>query len=207
MRLTLRMLTLALALMTGAALSAQQAGPYAPGAVRSPILVIDFERVFGESAFGRRVNADIEREGRAIAAENRKIEAELIDEERELTDLRATLAPAKFRSLADAFDAKVQRLRAEQDAKARALGTRTEDERRRFLTAVQPVIEGLLREAGAALILERRSVFVAVDAIDVTDRAITLIDTEIGAGATPAPDTPDPVTPDPDPVPPPAPDP
>ncbi|MGP6086060.1 OmpH family outer membrane protein [Antarctobacter jejuensis] len=197
MRLTLRILTLALALMTGAALSAQQTGPFTPGVVRSPILVIDFERVFDESAFGRRVNDDIEREGSAIAAENRKIEAELIEEERELTDLRATLPPSEFRALADAFDEKVQRLREEQDAKARALGTRTEEERRRFLSAVQPVIEDLLREAGAAIILERRSVFVAADAIDVTDRAITLIDAEVGAGA--APETPDP-PPAPDPA-------
>ncbi len=205
MRLTLRILTLALALMTGAALSAQQAGPFAPGVVRSPILVIDFERVFDESAFGRRVNEDIEREGRTIAAENRQIESELIEEERELTELRATLPPGEFRDLADAFDEKVQSLRAEQDAKARALGTRTEEERRRFLSAVQPVIEDLLREAGAAIILERRSVFVAVDAIDVTDRAVTLIDAEIGAGSTPAPDAPTPDTTDPDPVPDPAP--
>lgn len=194
-----RLLALALALLTGATVPvvAQQSGPFTPGVVRSPILVIDFERVFDESAFGRRVNEDIEREGRAIAAENRKIEAELTDEERELTDLRPTLAPDEFRALANAFDEKVQRLRAEQDAKARALGTRTEDERRRFLSAVQPVIEELLREAGAAIILERRSVFVAVDAIDVTDRAIALIDAEIGAGTTPDPQP----APDPDPAP------
>lgn len=204
MRLAVRLAVLLLALWGAAAGAQGQGSPLLSGVPQAPILVIDFERVFAESAFGRRVNDEIEQQGRVIAAENRKIEAELIEEERELTDLRPTLAPEEFRALADAFDEKVQRLRDEQDAKARALGTRTEEARRRFLTVAQPVLEGLLREAGAMLILERRTVFVAADAIDVTDRAIALIDAQIGDGTpalpdpVPAPDpSPDPETPEP----------
>jgi len=205
-RLTLRLVILLMALWGVAAGAQGQGGPLASAVPQTPILVIDFERVFAESAFGRRVNEEIEQQGRAIAAENRQIEAELIEQERELTDLRPTLAPDEFRALADAFDEKVQRLRDEQDAKARALGARTEEARRRFLTVAQPVLEGLLREAGAMLILERRTVFVAADAIDVTDRAIALIDSQIGDGTpavpdpVPAPDPiPDPETPEPPP--------
>ncbi|MBY6114506.1 OmpH family outer membrane protein [Mameliella alba] len=198
MRLALRFAVLLLALWGAAAVAQGQGGPFATGVRQSPILVIDFERVFSESAFGRRVNAEIEQQGRAIAAENRKIEAELIEEERKLTDLRPTLAPDEFRKLADAFDEKVQTLRDEQDAKARALGSQTEDARRRFLGVAQPVLEGLLREAGAVLILERRTVFVAADTIDVTERAIALIDAQIGDGTPADPDpTPGPETPDP----------
>nr|WP_246594398.1 OmpH family outer membrane protein [Mameliella sediminis] len=196
--MALRFAVLLLALWGAAAVAQGQGGPFATGVRQSPILVIDFERVFSESAFGRRVNAEIEQQGRAIAAENRKIEAELIEEERKLTDLRPTLAPDEFRKLADAFDEKVQTLRDEQDAKARALGSQTEDARRRFLGVAQPVLEGLLREAGAVLILERRTVFVAADTIDVTERAIALIDAQIGDGTPADPDpTPKPETPDP----------
>jgi len=201
MRLPVGLLAVGFVLWAGA-LPAQQSGPVAPPPVQSPVLVIDFERVFDQSAFGRRVNDEIESESRVIAAENRRIEAELIEEERRLTDLRPTLAPEEFRRLADEFDEKVQRLRSEQDAKARAIGTRTEEARRRFLTVAQPVLEELLREAEAAVILERRSVFVSVDAIDVTDRAARLIDEQIGAGAAADTDPP----PDPAPGPPPAPD-
>lgn len=162
-------------------------GPLAEGMVQSPVLVIDFDRVFTESAFGERINAEIERDGSAIAAENRRIEAELIEEERRLTELRPTMAPEAFRELADDFDEKVQRLRDEQDSKARALGNRSDEARRQFLGVAQPVLEQLMRETGAMLILERRAVFVAADAVDVTERAITLIDEEIGTGADVAP--------------------
>lgn len=200
MRRTIRLVALWLALLAGGAAAQGLGSPFATGTPQSEILVIDFERVFAESAFGQRVNAEIERDGRAIAAENRKIEAELIDEERELTELRPTLAPEEFRTLADAFDAKVQRLRDEQDAKARALGTRTDEARRLFLGVAQPVLEGLLREAGAALILERRTVLVAADAIDITERAIERIDVQIGSGGPLDAAQPDPPQPDPAPV-------
>lgn len=198
MRRSVRCVVLSLLLLAGGAAAQGLGTPFETGMPQSEILVIDFERVFAESAFGRRVNEEIERDGRAIAAENRKIEAELIEEERRLTELRPTLAPDAFRELADAFDAKVQRLRNEQDAKARALGTRTDEAQRRFLTVAQPVLEGLLNEAGASLILERRTVLVAADSIDITDRAIERIDVQIGSGAPDGPAPPEPTDPAPD---------
>ena len=170
------------ALMFAAWVSAAQAQLFdpAPGPVQSPVLVIEFDRFFEQSAFGRRVAVEQDAEGAAIAAENRRIEAELTAEERELTERRATLEHEEFRALAAAFDQKVQRLREEQDNKARAFGARSDEARRQFIAAAQPVLEGLMRDAGAAVILERRTVFVAAEAVDVTDLAIKRIDSTIG---------------------------
>ena len=64
-------------------------------------------------------------------AENRRIEAELTAEERTLTEIRDDLSPVQFRARAAAFDEKVQRLRREQDEKARALGQTDEEARAR----------------------------------------------------------------------------
>lgn len=152
-----------------------------PGVVQSPVLVIEFERVFAESAFGKAALQRIEQEGVAIAAQNRRIEAELIEEEKALTLQREQMAPDAFRELANAFDEKVQRLRDEQDAKARALGAQTDEARRRFLTVAQPILEALMRESGAAVILERRTVFAAAEAVDVTDQAIARIDAALAS--------------------------
>ncbi len=169
-------------LMCGVALPGQAqplGGPLNEGVVRSPLLVIDFDRVFAESQIGQQFNAALEREGTALVAENRRIEAELTEEELRLTEQRPGMAPEEFRALADAFDEKVQRLRGEQDAKATALGSRNEEQQRRFLQVAQPVLEGLMRETNAAVILERRSVFVAADAVDVTDLAIARINARL----------------------------
>ena len=185
MRRTLVVLSILLAGVTPG--HAQQRPPesretVAPRAVISPVLTIDSERMFRESAFGRRVNREIEEQSTELAKENREIEAALEAEERALTEKRATLDPAAFRSLADAFDQRVQRTRSEQAAKNRDLTERLDTERERFLAAAAPVLEQLMRNSDAAVILERRRVFVSSAAIEVTQEAIALLDETIGTG-------------------------
>ena len=179
-------LTVLLLSILGAGLpvAAQQAVPWgtARGSVLSPILTIDSERMFLESAFGRRVAQEIEQQGSVLAAENRRIEEDLEAEEQELTALRKTMEPEAFRALADAFDQKVQQIRQEQTAKGRALNNLLDQEREIFLGAAAPVLERLMRDAGAAVILERRSVFVSNSAIEITDDAISRLDETLGSG-------------------------
>lgn len=150
--------------------TAGQAGARAP--VESPVLTIDSDRLFEDSKFGRQTVEDIEQIGAALAAENRQIEEELTVEEKRLTDLRPTMDPAQFRALADAFDAKVQETRRRQDAKSRELNASLESRRVVFLNAAAPVLEQLMREAGAAVVLERRTVFISSNAVDITELAI-----------------------------------
>lgn len=183
MRRALSLVAIASALIGADASFAQQqstgqvsgAGSAGRSTVISPILTIDSERIFIESDFGRRVAQQAEADGTALANENRRIEAELEAEEQELTAKRAEMTPEEFRALANAFDEKVQETRRAQATKGRAINTMLEDERDVFLTAAAPVLERLMRDAGAAVILERRSVFVSANAIDITEDAIALL--------------------------------
>lgn len=153
------------------------------GLPESPILTIESDRLFAQSRFGQRIAREIEAETAVLSAENRRIEAELTAEERDLTARRADMAPDAFRALADAFDAKVRDIRRTQDAKARDLTRRSEADRVAFLQVAAPVLEQLMREAGASVILERASVFLSANATDITDLAIGMIDDAIGDGS------------------------
>ncbi|WP_368073753.1 OmpH family outer membrane protein [Sulfitobacter sp. SK011] len=181
---------LVLALLGAAPLSAQSQTdiPLERGVVSSPILTIDSDRVFQESEFGLRVAQEIEIEGNKLAAENDQIATDLEAEEKALTAQRADMAPEDFRVLADAFDKKVQQIRQEQAAKGRALNALLDEERDVFLSAAAPVLERLMRDAGAAVILDRRTVFVSASTVEITDDAIALLNETIGSGtATPKP--------------------
>lgn len=170
----------------GQSVTAQQTfatNPPARSGVLSSVLTIDSERLFLESAFGRRVAAEVEAQGNVLASENRRIEADLEAEEKRLTELRPTMEPDVFRALAEEFDEKVQLTRSTQAAKGRALNDLLEQEREVFLSAAAPVLERLMREAGAVVILERRSVFVSASAVEITDDAISLLDETLGSGA------------------------
>lgn len=152
------------------------------GAPQSGILTIQPDRMFAESAFGRRVTSEIEAEGAVLTAENRRIEAELRAEEQALTERRATTDPETFRTLADAFDAKVQGTRLKQDEKLHNINVMGEAARREFLTASLPVLEQIMREAGAAAIMDQTSVFLSSDVVDITDLAITRVNKVLGDG-------------------------
>lgn len=164
------------------------------GEVQSLILTIDVDRLLAETWFGRRFSADLLARGEALATENRRIEAELTGEERSLTERRPTMDPDAFRTEADNFDARVQAIRAEQDAKQSALEQAVAEGRDTFLDAAKPALAELMIDRGATIILERRDVFLSASIIDITVEAITAIDARLGEDSPIA----DPVAPAPD---------
>lgn len=172
-----------------------------------PILVLRQSDFFERSAFGIASTARVEAANAALLAENREIEASLEAEERDLTDRRPTLPPAEFQSLSDAFNEKVEGIRAAQEAKSRDILRIRDEDRRRFVKAAGPVLAQIMQEAGAQVILDEQVVVLNLERVDVTDRAIARIDAAIGTGSTlpPAPE-PAPAAPsDPAPIPAPAP--
>ncbi len=215
-----------LALLAGAALAlgGLAAGP-APaqdvardfagvqGRVVAPILLVDRERLFAESAAGRRISALLEAERKRQEARTRAIEAELEAEELALTEERPALSPEEFRARADAFDAKVEALRRERDQAQQELLAQIERAQASFLQQISPVLAGILQDYGAQIMLEKRIALIAARQVDVTDEAIARIDAALarseealpseGAGAAeeevPAPESPTPEPPAPEP--------
>ena len=149
----------------------------------SPILTIDQDRLFAGTRLGAEALAGLEQRAQELAAENSRIETELIDEEGKLTELRPTLEPAEFRKLADAFDERVQKLRAEQDEKARLLNRGRDEARANFFNEIAVTLSEIVREKGAVVVIDRRDVFLSADRIDITDEAIE----RINAADDPAP--------------------
>jgi len=183
------------ALILGAALAVRPVPAQEFLQVPSPILVLDQERLFDGALLAGQLSEDFEARSAALAAENRAIEAELVAEELELTELRPTMEPAEFRALADAFDEKVREIRTEQDTKVRELQLLRERERQDFLRRVTPVLGEIVRERGAVAVLDRRTVVISAESIDITDEVIDRIN---AAFAEPPDDAPQP---EPDPLP------
>ena len=160
-------------------------GELAPGSVISAVLVVDTDRLWQRSAFGRRAKAEHEQRLSELEAENLAANETLAAEEQTLTTQRAETEAEEFRQLADNFDQKVQQTRTTQLEKNRSLLNRFEQEQEAFFRAATPVFEQIMLDSGAAVILERRSVLFGDPRVDITDQAIALLDEIIGTGATP----------------------
>lgn len=174
-----------LGLAAGAAVLAPAAARAQASEPGTPILVIDSERLFSQSLYGQRIATEIAAATEALAAENRRLEAELRAEELALAEARASMEPAAFRESADAFDAKVQEVRRQQDAKETALSDQLSEGQSGLLSRAHEVLGALMATKGAGMILDQRAVFVWSTALDVTDEAIGWLDTELGDGSAP----------------------
>jgi Skp family chaperone for outer membrane proteins len=151
------------------------------------ILTLDQDRLYNGSLYGRALEAKWQAATQALAAENRKIEADLSSEEAALTTQRATLSAEEFAALADAFDTKVEKIRAEQEAKVTALATDRDTGRKQFFQSAVPILADLMQTLGAYAILNHDAVVLSFDSIDVTDRAIQALDAKLGDGSASGP--------------------
>lgn len=155
--------------------------------LQAPLLTLDDEQLFTESKFGKAVLARQETEAQALIAENRKIEAALEAEEKDLTARRALMTNAEFAPLSEAFNTKVEGIRQAQDAKSRELTRAFEDEKLRFFDAVKPALAQIMKDRGAVAIIDKRAVFVGFENVDITKAAIQLLDQSLGDGTAPQP--------------------
>ena len=175
-----------LALVSAAPLPAQQGAgsfPVARPDFQSPILTVKQQELFEGSAFGRASLARLEAASRDIAAENRRIEADLEAEEQNLTERRKTMEPEIFRPIADAFDKKVEGIRNAQDAKSRDLNRQREEDQQEFFGYAVPVLAQIMQEFGGVVLMDQSSVVLSLDRIDITSEAITRIDAVTNAAA------------------------
>ena len=155
----------------------------AGAAMSKAIVTVDQEQLYSRSAWGKRAEALVAERLRALEAENDRLVKELSAEEAALTDQRATLPAEDFRARAAAFDERVTTLRREREAASLEVAALSDAERSTFFAAAIPVIGALMRERGAVVVLDPRTVLLSAEAIDITDAAVSRLNGEIGDGA------------------------
>ncbi len=152
------------------------------GPVNPQILIIDSERLYFETLYGRRLARDLAEQAAAVQAENDRIVETLTEEERSLTLRRPDMTPEEFRAEADAFDEMVQEVRRARDAKNTELQAASTAARAEFEERVQSVIIDVMLERGALMVMDQRNVILSVRAANITDDLIVRIDAALGDG-------------------------
>lgn len=149
-------------------------------AAAQQVLVVDLDRAFAASRLGQSLTAELRARETAVQAENDRVAQELKDEEAALTARRAQVTPEEFRALADAFDTRVRQVREERDAEEGRLQQLVLGARARFVDQVGPLLQTIVTERGASVVLNRRAagVVLTTPQVDVTDALIAAIDAQ-----------------------------
>lgn len=145
--------------------------------VVNPVVTVDLDRLVNETQIGQYLSFQMGERAQKLQKELDKIEAQLSAEEEDLIKQREELELSEFRVLAKAFDEKAVRLRLEQQAKIQALEEEGSKRRQDLLRSFVPVLSQVMRDRGASILLDRRSVVLDDRvSVDITDVAIMIID-------------------------------
>ena len=142
----------------------------------SGILVVDLDRAYEISKFGRSMRDAFNLDNPVVTDENVTILNALKEEELQLTEDRTTLSPEDFAIAAANFDTKVQEIRRLRLQKIRQVDERFKRLKLFFFQRIDPFFDVVMREFNATAILEKGSVVRSIEAIDITDLLVERVD-------------------------------
>jgi Skp family chaperone for outer membrane proteins len=146
--------------------------------IQVPLIAFDRDRILQESDIGRALDAKIEVMRGDLVVENEEIFAALEAEEKELSILKGTLSSEAFALRADAFDAKVIAIRAEQKAKLETVQSTYDQGTRDFETALNVVLKDIAQEVGAVAVFERAQFYLMSGSIDISREAVARLNAQ-----------------------------
>ncbi len=144
--------------------------------------LLDPDRMLQGSVLGQQIIAQNAEAEQALDAENTALADQLVIEERELTELRASLTPEEFRTRADAFEARVDEIRAERSQRSAELTQASEAALQQFFDMALPVLDQLMAEEGIIGLIRPEMMILWADWLDITDLAIERLDTVYAQG-------------------------
>ena len=148
---------------------------YADQYPNTSIGIIDINKVLTESSAAIDATKQIEKIQKKSEEES-KNEDELIIKEREkLIEQQSVMAPEAFEVKVSDFEKKVQTYQIQKQDKLRKLDQMVQAARAKILEEVKPIINDYASELGITVILEKNSVILSADDMDMTDEVIKIL--------------------------------
>lgn len=177
--LQLRLLTAAFVLALASALAAAPA--FAQG---TKVVVVDQNRVLTESRAGQdiqtkieNIEAEMQRELEPTAQSLQSL-GETIEAKTANMTPEAMRADTDLQQQARSYQSQLQSFASERDKRATELAITERRASIAFGQALKPVLESVMAEEGAQVMLQASDVVLSLPAVDVTDKVIARLDAE-----------------------------
>ena len=145
------------------------------GQDKSIIFTVDMNKLLKLSIIGKDIVYRNNLARLSLQNENDALEAELLLEEKALSDLRKELSANDFRAKAVEFDKKVTIIRSEQSKKEDILVDNIRKEEAEFYKNIYPLLYELLSDRGGLVLMDQRNVVLWDSSVDITEDAIVVI--------------------------------
>ena len=134
--------------------------------------VIDLNYILSESDAAVDAAKQIEDIAKQIEDEIKNTDQRLIDEQNELIESQQIMAPAAFDEKRKEYENKVQNYNVTRQEKLMSVDRIVSESRSEVLNALKPILEEISNEKGITVLLEKNSVLLNAENMDITEEAL-----------------------------------
>ena len=133
------------------------------------IAIVDLNLILTDSKAAKNATEQFEAIQKSTEDEIVASDKEMLDERNRLIEQQSVIAPEAFELKAKDFEKKLQNYNTEKQAKLRKLEGVLQKARNDILENVKPILEELSQELGVTVILEKNSVLLSANNMDITN--------------------------------------
>jgi Skp family chaperone for outer membrane proteins len=141
--------------------------------------VIDLNYILSESKSAKDAAKQIEDIAIKVEKEIATSDQELIDEQNKLIESQSIMAPDAFEEKRIEYEKKVQNYNVSRQDKLLSIDKMVNDSRNSVLDALRPILEEISNEKGITILLEKNSVLLNAENMDITNEAIQMLDKQL----------------------------
>ena len=141
--------------------------------------VIDLNYILSESDAAKDAAKQIEDIAKQIEEEIKNTDQSLIDEQNELIESQQIMAPAAFDEKRKEYENKVQNYNVTRQEKLMSIDRIVSESRNEVLNALKPILEEISNEMGITVLLEKNSVLLNAENMDITEEALKILNKKL----------------------------
>ena len=141
--------------------------------------VLDLNRVLLDAKAAKKAADEIDKIAKDIEKELIKSDEDMIKEQNKLVEAQSIMAPEAFELKRQEYEEKVQNYNIERQNKLISVEKLIESSRNEILDKLKPILEDMSEKKGITVILEKGTVLLNADTMDITDEVIKVLNKEL----------------------------
>ena len=143
------------------------------------LAVIDLNYILSEAKAAKDAAKQIEEIAINIENEIKKSDEDIINEQNKLIESQAIMAPESFEKKREEYEKKVQNYNLKRQEKLMSIDLLVSESRNEVLNTLKPILEEISNEKGITVLLEKNSVLLNAESMDITKDALIILNKEL----------------------------
>ena len=141
--------------------------------------VLDLNKVLLDAKAAKRAAEEIDKIAQEIEKELIKSDENMINEQNKLIEAQSIMAPEAFELKRKEYDEKVQNYNIERQDKLISVEKLIDASRNEILDELKPILEEMSEAKGITVILEKGTVLLNAETMDITDEVIKVLNKKL----------------------------